>query len=127
MCVCRGVSFAHSAVFATHSVPHSHWRGTQSKLARLLRVDAGTFEAAVRVLAVVEGHAVDAQHVGLEVALLGGAVGAVATLEGLAGHLTCGERASDMPQKRTHTYTTDLSLTVMWDAECYKSISCDRH
>lgn len=41
-------------------------------------------QAAVRVLAVVEGLAVDAQDVGLQVALLGGAVGAVAALEGLS-------------------------------------------
>lgn len=41
----------------------------------------GAFEASVRVLGVVEGHAVHAQHVGLQVALLGGTVGAVTALE----------------------------------------------
>lgn len=42
-------------------------------------------EAAVRIQAVVEGLAVDAQHVGLQVALLGRAVGAVPALERLPG------------------------------------------
>lgn len=40
-------------------------------------------EAAVRVEAVVKGLAVDTEDVGLQVALLGGAVGAVPALEWL--------------------------------------------
>lgn len=42
-------------------------------------------KAAVRVQAVVEGLAVDTQDVGLQVALLGRAVGAVPALERLPG------------------------------------------
>lgn len=42
-------------------------------------------QAAVGVEAVVEGLAVDAEDVGLQVALLGGAVGAVPALERLPG------------------------------------------
>lgn len=42
-------------------------------------------EAAVRVQAVVEGLAVDAQDVGLQVALLGCTVGAIPALERLPG------------------------------------------
>lgn len=41
----------------------------------------GALEASVRILAVVERHAVHAQHMGLQVALLGGTVGAVTALE----------------------------------------------
>lgn len=49
----------------------------------LREVGLGTqaFEASVRVLAVVKGHAVHAQHVSLQVALLRGTVGAVTALE----------------------------------------------
>lgn len=50
-------------------------------LLRDVGVGTGALEASVGVLAVVEGHAVDTQHVGLQVSLLGGAVGAVAALE----------------------------------------------
>lgn len=46
-----------------------------------LTVRTGAFEAAVGVLAVVKGHAVHAQHVGLQVAFLGGTVRAVTALE----------------------------------------------
>lgn len=46
-----------------------------------IRVYAGAFEAPVGVLAVVKGHAVNTQHVGLQVTFLRGAVGAVAALE----------------------------------------------
>ena len=42
---------------------------------------AGAFEASVGVLGVVERHAVHTQHVGLQVALLGGTVGAVTAPE----------------------------------------------
>lgn len=42
---------------------------------------AGAFEASVGVLGVVEGHAVHAEHVSLQVALLGGTVGAVTALK----------------------------------------------
>lgn len=48
----------------------------------------------------------DAQHVGLEVALLGGAVWAVAALEGLVGRPTCRENETDELQKRVLTHTT---------------------
>lgn len=51
------------------------------RVPRDIRVYARTFEASVRVLAVVKGHAVNTQHVGLQVAFLRGAVGAVAALE----------------------------------------------
>lgn len=57
-------------------------------------------QAAVRVLAVVEGLAVDAQDVGLQVALLGGAVGAVAALEGLPG---CGRGAEGRREGKSLT------------------------
>lgn len=46
-----------------------------------IRVNARAFEASVRVLAVVKGHAVNTQHVGLQVPFLRGAVRAVAALE----------------------------------------------
>lgn len=46
-----------------------------------IRVYAGAFEASVGVLAVVKGHAVNTQHMGLQVTFLRGAVGAVAALE----------------------------------------------
>lgn len=46
-----------------------------------IRVNAGAFEAPVGVLAVVKGHAVNTQHVGLQVTFLRGAVRAVAALE----------------------------------------------
>lgn len=65
-----------------------HWlircNNTTGVIRVLLReVGLGThaFEASVRVLAVVKGHAVHAQHVSLQVALLGGTVGAVTALE----------------------------------------------
>ena len=41
----------------------------------------GAFEAPVGVLAIVEGHAMDTQDMGLQVALLGGTVGAVTAPE----------------------------------------------
>ena len=50
-------------------------------------------EAAVRVQAVVKGLAVHAQDVGLQVALLGCTVGAVAALEGLA---SCGKMGKNI-------------------------------
>ncbi len=53
-----------------------------------IRVYAGAFEAPVRVLAVVKGHAVNTQHVGLQVAFLRGAVGTVAALEWLLTSMT---------------------------------------
>lgn len=56
-------------------------------------------EAAVRVQAVVEGLAVDAQDVGLQVALLGRAVGAVSALERLPG---CREEEQRKPA--SHLY-----------------------
>lgn len=46
------------------------------------RVCPGALEPAVRVLAVVERHAMDAEHVGLQVPLLRGTVWAVSALEG---------------------------------------------
>lgn len=51
------------------------------RVPRDIRVYTRTFEASVRVLAVVKGHAVNTQHVSLQVAFLRGAVGAVAALE----------------------------------------------
>lgn len=62
------------------------------RVARSVRVNARSLEAAVRVLAVVEGHAVDTQHVGLQVALLRGAVRAVLALEWPLTPMTCGTR-----------------------------------
>lgn len=51
------------------------------RVPRDIRVYARAFETSVRVLAVVKGHAVNTQHVGLQVAFLRGAVGAVTALE----------------------------------------------
>lgn len=45
------------------------------------RVHSGALEPAVGVLAVVERHAMDTEHVGLQVSLLRGTVGAVSALE----------------------------------------------
>ena len=50
-------------------------------LLQVIGLGTRAFEAPVGVLAVVEGHAVDTQHMGLQVALLGGTVGAVTALE----------------------------------------------
>lgn len=66
---------------------------------RLRRVRAA--EAAVRVQAVVEGLAVDTQDVGLQVALLGGAVGAVPALERLPG---CREEKQTKPTSLLNGY-----------------------
>lgn len=55
--------------------------GVIEALLRDVAVGTGALEAPVGVQVVVEGHAVHAQHVRLQVALLGGAVGAVAALE----------------------------------------------
>lgn len=59
------------------------------KIPRSLRVDPGTFEPAVGILAVVKRHSMDAEDVGLQVPLLRGTVGTVVTLE---RPVTCGER-----------------------------------
>lgn len=56
-------------------------------------------EATVRVQAVVEGLAVDAQDVGLQVALLGRAVGAVPALERLP---SCGREGGRDRDTRLH-------------------------
>lgn len=45
------------------------------------RVHSGALEPAVGVLAVVERHAMDTEHVGLQISLLRGTVGAVSALE----------------------------------------------
>jgi hypothetical protein len=51
------------------------------KTPRGLRVDPGALESAVRILAVVKRHTVDTEDVCLQVPLLRGTVGTVATLE----------------------------------------------
>lgn len=54
---------------------------TNGIIGALLGLETGAFEASVRVLGVVEGHTVHAQHMGLQVTLLGGTVGAVTAFE----------------------------------------------
>lgn len=71
-----------ASIFSSHRLTRCNT--TQSVIGVLLRdigLGTGSFEASVRILAVVEGHAVHAQHVSLQVALLGGTVGAVTALE----------------------------------------------
>ncbi len=70
------------------SICSCHWLircNTTNRVIRVLLWDiglrTGAFEASVRVLAVVKGHAVHAQHMSLQVAFLGGTVGAVTALK----------------------------------------------
>lgn len=79
------------------------------RVRRVRRVRAA--EAAVRVQAVVKGLAVDTQDVGLQVALLGRAVGAVPALERLPG---CREDEQD----NTDFMTGQLYLTYLNICNC---------
>lgn len=82
---------------------------------RVRRVRAA--EAAVRVQAVVEGLAVDTQDVGLQVALLGRAIGAVPALERLPG---CREDKQD----NTDFMIGRLYLTYLNICNCWAEFMC---
>lgn len=81
------------------SLRFRHWlircddtSGVIGVLSLEVRLGTRAFEASVGVLAVVKGHAVHAQHVSLQVALLGGTVGAVTALEWSPA---CGEKPNE--------------------------------
>lgn len=83
----QGVLYKQRNVAPVASIHSCHWliRCSDTNSVGALLGDVGlwtrAFEAPVGILAVVEGHAVHAQHVSLQVALLGGTVGAVTALE----------------------------------------------
>lgn len=81
----------------------------------------GAFEAAVRVLAVVKGHAVDTQDMGLQVALLRGTVGAVPALERLPTPLTSvtSETCTRTTRERQQSVTSSLLRITL--SECKMS------
>lgn len=93
------------------------WRNTADSivgaLIRGVGLGAGAFEASVRILGVVKGHAVHAQHMSLEVTLLGGAVGTVTALEGSRAWRRKQRKKINILIKTRRTHG-NITLTLCW-------------